>query len=144
MIALASLILCSTSYAWNFHLPNSCALNIMHKQGWRNHLQLSPSDIKGIRLGKRRKITYCSKPLCSIISPSDNPTQNRNTLSLSPPDHIEKLKIGDHLDAFRRKYVRIDGNETSDGQYQEIISNFTIERVSYLPDVFVLRKSVSV
>ena len=124
MIVIASLLLCSATCAWTFQLTYLDAFHTLHKQDWR----------------KGTKFAHRSKPLCSIISQSDNPTSNTNTLPLSPPEHINNLKIGDKVDAFRRKYVRIERNATSDAQYQEVISNFTIERVSYLPDAFVLRK----
>uniref|UniRef100_A0A7S3V909 Fe2OG dioxygenase domain-containing protein n=1 Tax=Chaetoceros debilis TaxID=122233 RepID=A0A7S3V909_9STRA len=49
---------------------------------------------------------------------------------LRPPEPLRSLKVGDKVDAFRR--TGIDGS-----------SNFSIERISYSPDAFVLRNFLS-
>lgn len=49
---------------------------------------------------------------------------------LGPPEPLRSLKVGDKVNAFRR--TGIDGS-----------SNFSIERISYTPDAFVLRNFLS-
>lgn len=84
----------------------------------------------------------CSKTrLSSTTSEIDYQSPRISTGSLSPPERINHLKIGEQLDAFRISVVKIETDASMDTQYQELRSNFTIERVSYLPDAFVLRKS---
>lgn len=110
---------------------------------WQNSVAQGPEKCIGPGSNKEG-LRMCSKTrLSSTTSEIDYQSPRISTGSLSPPERINHLKIGEQLDAFRISVVKIETDASMDTQYQELRSNFTIERVSYLPDAFVLRNYLS-
>jgi len=74
------------------------------------------------------------------ISPIHSRDSNNILHSIGVPASIRDLKIGQTLKAFRRNVLIKDdiSNDDSSGIVQPL-SNFTIERLSASPDVFILR-----
>lgn len=71
------------------------------------------------------------------------PATTQLLLDLGPPEILQSLHIGQHLEAFRTKFFnkQNDNKDTisSSSSFERRPSNFTIERVSYTPDAFILR-----
>ena len=107
---------------------------------WQNPPARSPKHLIGLGSKKKRLVSSNTR-LDSTTSKIDYPTPLIVKGSLSPPKHINQLEIGEQLDAFRRRFVKIETDLNVETQYQELKSDFSIERVSYLPDAFVLRES---
>mmetsp|Transcript_5079 Transcript_5079/g.9647 ORF Transcript_5079/g.9647 Transcript_5079/m.9647 type:complete len:539 (-) Transcript_5079:102-1718(-) len=76
------------------------------------------------------------------------PATTQLLLDLGPPEVLQSLHIGQHLEAFRTKFFNkqndnkdmiSSSSSSTTTTFERRPSNFTIERVSYTPDAFILR-----
>jgi len=106
----------------NLHLSCSFCINPISQQLKKAHPDISsfPS----------LSLASSSSPEATSLPQNDHPITVPPNI-LGPPESVRGLKIGQHVNAFRKTVVEADEIEK--------VVDFTIERVSFGPDAFVLR-----
>lgn len=134
-------VLLSHSITASFFIQNSIHLpqHVTIKNGWENKAKHRMSRIHSTLLFSTS--TDSQEKINQYRSSSQKNKDEEIVLlkSIGAPDHLESLSVGQHLKAFRQATIGIDkGNSL-----QTVPSNFTIQKVSNAPNVFILRDFLS-
>lgn len=95
-------------------------------------------------------VTNATESTRTSTTTTTTTTENRSVIIppgvLGPPEELRRLNLGQSLTAVRKAMVAVDDDCMESNGPQQSVSEkelrYTIERVSFTPDVFVLRKSV--
>jgi hypothetical protein len=114
----------------SLHLSCSFCINPINQQLKKAHPDIS--CFPSLSLASSSSPEATSTSIGKSLPHNDNPTTIPSNI-LGPPESIRGLKIGQQVNAYRKTVVEADADEI------EKVVDFTIERVSFGPDAFVLR-----